>query len=182
MSDELRRVGPDAWRAAIEGARAHGWDHFDWLSAVDEIGREPSLRVICRLRAADGGGLRVDTLIPREAAALDSVASVFAGAAWHERETAESFGIEFRGGDPRPLLLAASFEGPPLRKDEVSGARAGRPWPGAKEPGGATGGGARRLVPAGVPDPDVWGDRRGEAADPDEVAASVDGARVRRRR
>lgn len=182
MSDELRRVEPSDWRAAVAAARDEGWAHFDWVSAVDEIGREPAFRVICRLRTPEGAALRLDTLIPRDAPVLDSVAAVFAGAGWHERETAESFGIRFAGGDDRPLLLAASFDGPPLRKDEVLGARAGRPWPGAKEPGGATGGGARRLVPAGTPDPEVWGDRHGEAADPDEVAASVDGGRVRRRR
>ena len=35
----------------------------------------------------------------------------------------------------RPLLLPEGFEGRPLRKDFVLGARASKPWPGAKEPG-----------------------------------------------
>ena len=60
---------------------------------------------------------------------------VFAGAAWHEREVAELFGVEFIGGDHRRLLLNPEFEGTPLRKDEVLAARTGMNWPGAKEPG-----------------------------------------------
>ena len=54
--------------------------------------------------------------------------------------------------------------------------------PGAKEPGETVAAGRRRLVPPGVPDPDVWGEREGEPASPEEVAASVQGGRVRRRR
>ena len=86
---------------------------------------------------------------------------VFAGAAWHEREVAELFGVEFVGGERRRLLLNPEFEGTPLRKDEVLAARTGMNWPGAKEPGrdAMASPGRRRLVPPGVPDPAVWGDR-----------------------
>ena len=45
------------------------------------------------------------------------------------------FGIAFEGHDTAPLLLPASFEGHPLRKDFVLAAREARPWPGAKDPG-----------------------------------------------
>jgi NADH-quinone oxidoreductase subunit C len=39
-------------------------------------------------------------------------------AEWHERETAELFGIVFEGHpDPRRLLLPDDLEGFPLRKD-----------------------------------------------------------------
>ena len=51
-----------------------------------------------------------------------------------------------------------------------------------KEPGETVAAGRRRMVPPGVPDPDVWGEREGEPASPEEVAASVQGGRVRRRR
>ena len=77
----------------------------------------------------------------------------------------------------------------PLRKDDVLAARTAEPWPGAKEPGEgpAAGGGAspsrRRMVPPGVPAPEVWGDRDPALGPPDpaEVAAAVSGGRVRRR-
>ncbi len=50
--------------------------------------------------------------------AVDSVADIFAGLEWHERETAEMFGIDFIGHpDLRLLLLPDELEGKyPLRK------------------------------------------------------------------
>ena len=48
---------------------------------------------------------------------IGSVTSVFRGAAWHERETAEMFGIHFVGHPhPERLLLSDEFDGHPLRK------------------------------------------------------------------
>ena len=81
----------------------------------------------------------VRTLVPREGAALDSVAHLFGGARWHERETHEMFGIDFTSGGDRleleKLLLPESFEGHPLRKDFILASRVAKPFPGAKEPG-----------------------------------------------
>jgi NADH-quinone oxidoreductase subunit C len=136
---------------------------------------------------------RLSTELAREAPQLPSLGDLFAGALWHEREAAEMFGVEFVGGDPRRLLLAPGFEGVPMRKDDVLAARTGQVWPGAKEPGesepGASGRGAqapsrRRMVPPGVPEPAVWGDRDPDAgpAEAAEVAGSAQGGRVRRRR
>ncbi|MGK2948594.1 MAG: NADH-quinone oxidoreductase subunit C [Acidimicrobiales bacterium] len=55
----------------------------------------------------------------------------FAGAAWHERETHEMFGISFDGNaDLRNLYLPGEFEGHPLRKEFPLLARVVKPWPG----------------------------------------------------
>ncbi|MDP1819180.1 MAG: NADH-quinone oxidoreductase subunit C [Acidimicrobiales bacterium] len=55
----------------------------------------------------------------------------FAGAAWHERETAEMFGIRFGGNaDLRNMYLPTEFEGHPLRKEFPLLARVVKPWPG----------------------------------------------------
>jgi NADH-quinone oxidoreductase subunit C len=49
---------------------------------------------------------------------VDSVYGVWTTADWHERETAEMFGIVFRNHpDPRKLLLPDNWNGHPLRKD-----------------------------------------------------------------
>ena len=62
---------------------------------------------------------------------LDSLVPIYAGAAWHERETAEMFGIDFRGHPNLiNLYLPQEFEGHPLRKSFALGARAAKPWPG----------------------------------------------------
>ncbi len=205
----MRLVAPEDWLSSVVAARADGYRFFDWLGAEDLIGRQDALLVVLALRRLDRPAdvLLLGTELNREAPELDSIRSVYAGAAWHEREAAELFGIEFSGGQPGRLLLAAGFTGTPLRRDEVLAARTGLAWPGAKEPGesdlrpeplegrastgsahrGASTGSApkprRRLVPPGVPDPAVWGDRDPAVPDPtaSEVADSTAGGRQRRR-
>ena len=55
----------------------------------------------------------------------------FAGAAWHEREAWEMFGIDFEGNpDLRHIYLPTEFEGHPLRKEFPLLARVVKPWPG----------------------------------------------------
>jgi NADH-quinone oxidoreductase subunit C len=178
---------PEEWLAAVESLHADGFDYFDWLGCVDEIGRQDCLRIVLVVRNVSQRAepRTLSCSLPRHDPRLETVSGVFAGAAWHEREVAELFGVEFIGGDHRRLLLNPEFEGTPLRKDEVLAARTGMSWPGAKEPGETEASPSRRrLVPPGVPDPAVWGDRDASQpdAEPAEVAESAVGGRVRRRR
>jgi NADH-quinone oxidoreductase subunit C len=56
---------------------------------------------------------------------------LYAGAAWHERETWEMFGITFEGHpNLTHLYLPGEFEGHPLRKDFPLLSRRVKPWPG----------------------------------------------------
>jgi NADH-quinone oxidoreductase subunit C len=186
----VRLVAPESWLAAVTAARDDGYRFFDWLGAEDLVGRQDALLVVLALRRLDRPAdvLLLGAELDREASRLDSIRTLFAGAAWHEREAAELFGVEFVGGQPGRLLLAPGFTGTPLRKDEVLAARSALAWPGAKEPGESDltepPRKTRRLVPPGVPDPAVWGDRDAAAPDPDaaEVAESAAGGRMRRRR
>jgi NADH-quinone oxidoreductase subunit C len=170
-------VPPTQWVPALRAARDDAelaMDFFDWLSAVDEA--EDGFRVVVHLWSTRiGHGVLVRTLVGRDDPALATAVDVYPGAAWHERETYEMFGISFTGHpDLAPLLLAPEFEGNPLRKDFVLASRVAKPWPGAKEPGqGAAGrgeaalgadrsshaGGGRRqpMRPPGVPAPGEWG-------------------------
>jgi NADH-quinone oxidoreductase subunit C len=173
VADETRAVGPGDWRDAVASARAEGFAFFDWLSAVDRTHEEeaPGFDVVCHLYDVSApGALRGLLLTTRVADGrpLDSLTGVVAGAAWHERETHEMFGIEFDGFDDgtglglRPLLLPDGFEGTPLRKSFQLAARASKPWPGGKEPGeghdSARAPGRRRVQAPGVPPPE-WGPR-----------------------
>jgi NADH-quinone oxidoreductase subunit C len=144
-----------SWVAAATAARDSDADltWFDWLSAVDELdgGFDVVLAVwsVARRHRA-----RLRTRVPRSAPVLPSLVPVYAGAAWHERETHEMFGIAFTGHPGLdPLLLPDGFEGHPLRKDFVLASRVAKDWPGVKEPGGTTP--RRRQRPLGVPD--TWG-------------------------
>jgi NADH-quinone oxidoreductase subunit C len=63
---------------------------------------------------------RLRLVVPLEEAdaEVDSVASLWAGANWLEREVWDMFGIRFHGHpDLRRILMYDEFEGYPLRKD-----------------------------------------------------------------
>jgi NADH:ubiquinone oxidoreductase subunit C len=156
-----------AWITALTTARdSLGCTYFDWLSAVDEPGT--GFHVCAHVVALGDGRVRrllVRTTVPHEAPALPTATEVYAGAAWHERETHEMFGIGFTGHPHlEPLLLPEGFEGHPLRKDFVLAARVAKAWPGAKEPGEPEHGGPKRrqVLPPGVPDPNEWGPLKGQ--------------------
>ncbi|WP_053745827.1 NADH-quinone oxidoreductase subunit C [Streptomyces sp. NRRL WC-3618] len=158
-------VPPVSWITALETARDRlSCTYFDWLSAVDEPGT--GFRVAAHVVALSPvRRLLVRTTVPHESAVLPSLVGVYAGAAWHERETHEMFGVRFEGHPGLDhLLLPETFEGHPLRKDFVLAARVAKAWPGAKEPGESEHGGARRrqMLPPGVPDPNEWGPLKGQ--------------------
>jgi NADH-quinone oxidoreductase subunit C len=142
------------WVVEATAARDQGFGFFDLLTAVDleADGFEVLLR-LWSLEAREEVLLR--TRCPRDDATVPTLTAVFAGAGWHERATAELFGIAFEGHDTAPLLLPASFEGHPLRKDFVLAARVAKSWPGAKEPGESDADlstpSRRRPTPPGVP-------------------------------
>jgi len=176
VADETRVIEAGVWRASLEAARDEGFTFFDWLSAVDRTYDEaaPGFDVTAHLldvgtRGAVRGILLVTRVVDGEP--VDSVTGVFAGAAWHERETHEMFGLDFDGFDDgsgrglRPLLLPEGFEGTPLRKSFVLAARAAKAWPGAKDPGDSSGKAPsrRKIQPPGVPDPS-WGPRSPEVS------------------
>ncbi|MFE5163129.1 NADH-quinone oxidoreductase subunit C [Streptomyces sp. NPDC056697] len=197
-------VPADSWIASLETARdTLGCTYFDWLSAVDEPGT--GFRVAAYVVALGGSGngsgsgnggaagravrgLLVRTTVPHDAPALPTATGVYAGAAWHERETHEMFGIGFTGHPGlAPLLLPDGFEGHPLRKDFVLAARVVKAWPGAKEPGESEHGGPKRrqMLPPGVPDPNEWGPLKGQLppapARPARAGARAAGERPARR-
>ncbi|MET7369484.1 NADH-quinone oxidoreductase subunit C [Streptomyces sp. NPDC005566] len=174
-------VPASSWIAALETARDElGCGYFDWLSAVDEPGT--GFLVCAHVAAPSSGRVRrllVRTTVPHEAPALPSAIDVYAGAAWHERETYEMFGVRFEDHPHLvPLLLPEGFEGHPLRKDFVLAARVAKAWPGAKEPGESEHGGPKRrtMLPPGVPDPNEWGPLKGQL--PPAPARPARGARA----
>ncbi|MEU9897658.1 NADH-quinone oxidoreductase subunit C [Streptomyces phaeochromogenes] len=181
-------VPPASWLASLEAARdVLGCTYFDWLSAVDEPGT--GFRVSAHVVAlAPVRRLLVRTTVPHDAPVLPSAVEVYAGVAWHERETHEMFGVTFEGHPGLdPLLLPEGFEGHPLRKDFVLAARVAKAWPGAKEPGESEHGGPKRrqMLPPGVPDPNEWGPLKGQLppapARPARGAARAAGDRPVRR-
>ncbi|MBA3524199.1 MAG: NADH-quinone oxidoreductase subunit C [Geodermatophilaceae bacterium] len=151
-------VAADRWVPALRTARDElGLTYLDWLGGVDEAGGAPEpggvaagFAVLAHLLHLEGREhLLVRTPLPSEHPRLSSAVEVFPGAGWHERETAEMYGIVFLGHpDPAALLLRPDFGAHPLRKDFLLTARVATPWPGSVDP---TGKERRRAMPPGVP-------------------------------
>lgn len=141
-------VSAQVWVTAAQAARDDlGLAFFDFLSAAEEPNGD--IAVVAHLAAASG---RPDVLLrcvlPGAEPAVDTLTGLYRGAGWHERETAEMFGVSFRGHpDPRPLLLRASFGGHPLRKSFPLASRGVKAWPGAFDPAPVR----RPPVPPGRP-------------------------------
>jgi NADH-quinone oxidoreductase subunit C len=109
-------------------------DYCDFTGGVD-FGEDQGFEVVTHLHSTrHHHNVRVKVKLPHEDPAVASIADLFATCDWHERETAELFGIRFEG-HPKPvkLLLPEPFEGHPLRKDFPLMTREAKPWPGATE-------------------------------------------------
>jgi NADH-quinone oxidoreductase subunit C len=95
-------------------------------------GGDTRLQVLASV-ARPGTDLRVllKADVPDDEPKIGTWTGTFAGAAWHERETWEMFGIDFVGlADVRHIYLPTEFEGHPLRKEFPLLARVVKPWPG----------------------------------------------------
>lgn len=135
----MDRIAPEAWVTTLEACRADGFAMLDVLTGVD---RGEQIEIVVRVVDPTTARARMVSTLATDR--LPSATSVYPGASWHERETAEMFGIAFDGlADDRPLLLREPVDAPPLRKSVLLDARLDREWPGS--------GGNRRTRPLGVP-------------------------------
>jgi len=108
-----------------------------WVTGL--TGGETRFQVFARvLRIADGDlGVVVKADVPAidgdptRPGSVESIAPLYAGADWHEREIHEMYGIGFEGHRYlEHIYLPSGFEGHPLRKDYPLLARVVKPWPG----------------------------------------------------
>jgi NADH-quinone oxidoreductase subunit C len=172
-ADRLREVLPGASVSTAHGVLTADIAREQWVTAVRAVRDDPQLdgtffdhllvvdqlpggfEVVVRLwSVARRTGVHLRTTCPRDAPTVPSLVPVFAGAAWHERQAAEMFGVVFEGApDRRPLLLPQGGVVHPLRKEHRLAARDAVPWPGAEDPAYSGEGGRpprRRLQPPGA--------------------------------
>jgi NADH-quinone oxidoreductase subunit C len=112
---------------------AFACDYLDFTSAVDR--GQDGLEIVTHLFSTTRRhNVRVKVRLPADRLVCRTIADLYPGADWHERETMEMFGVTFEG-HPTPvrLLLHEPFEGHPLRKDFELMSRVVKPWPGAAE-------------------------------------------------
>jgi len=103
----------DAVRTLRDG---HGYRYYVTGTATD---RDSEIEVTHGLRNLDSGDdLFVKVRLPKPGPEVDSIALLFAGAEWFEREILDLFGVTFRAHpDPRRILMPDEYEGHPLLKD-----------------------------------------------------------------
>jgi len=150
------QVQPGDWGPELARLAADGFDFLDFLTVVD---KGSTLLVVVRCKRSDGGAAAMRmTEVPPDQPRLASATDAYPGAAWHERESREMFGIEFVGlMDDRGLLLRDPAGQPPMRKAQLLQARLDRLWPGAAEPDVGSDGrragnpSRRRQLPLGIP-------------------------------
>jgi NADH-quinone oxidoreductase subunit C len=136
FGDPVVDVDREDWLAAAQRAQSEGLTYLDMLTAVDD---GDVFTVVAYLWSPpDRGGLLLRTTVPRERPNLASITPLFPGADWHERETAEMYGLTFAGHPrPGPLLLPdpvdASGDAHPLRKEHLLVRRTETTWPGAAD-------------------------------------------------
>lgn len=96
--------------------------YFDYLAdlcGVDYPDRLPRFEIVYNLYSIrHRHRIRLKAGVPEEDLNIDSVIPVWTGANWHERETYDMYGIQFKGHpDLRRILLPEDWNGYPLRKD-----------------------------------------------------------------
>jgi NADH/F420H2 dehydrogenase subunit C len=100
------------------GLKGEGFDLFLFVSGVDypgEIGLTYRLTATCK---DCSNAVFIKTKVSKDEPVIDSLISIWPNAAWHERETYDLFGVEFRGHpNLRRMFMPDNWEGHPLRKD-----------------------------------------------------------------
>ena len=137
-------IEADRWVETILAANQE-LPFFSWLSAIDwskdvEVGEtvedpeslEERFEVLCRLSSVEtAAAVTFVATLPKDDPTIGSLAPHIGGAAWHEREAHEMFGIVFDGNpDLSHLYLPDDFVGNPLLKSYPLLSREVKPWPG----------------------------------------------------
>ncbi len=109
-------------RRAAEFARSDDELAFDFLSDItgaDRFPIEPRFEVNYHLVSMKRRErLRLKVRLSGQDPVVESLATVWPTANWHEREIFDLFGIRFEGHpDLRRILMPDDWEGHPLRKD-----------------------------------------------------------------
>lgn len=99
----------------VEHLKSRGYNYLSFVTAVDN---QKYLSLIYRLASPPGqGGITIRVDLPRNKPQIDSLASLYRGADWLEREVFDLFGVRFKNHpDLRRILLPEEWEGHPLKK------------------------------------------------------------------
>jgi len=120
--DHTVEVDREIIRAAASHLKDLGFNFIVDISSNDYFGDEPRYDVVYEFCALGGPEnqthLRLRARVSEDDLSIDSIAPVFQGADWHEREVYDMMGIKFNGHpDLRRILMWDGYPYFPLRKD-----------------------------------------------------------------
>ena len=106
-------------RAASATVQAAGYNFFEDVTAVDWLGSQPRFQLSYHIVShTHKERIRLRVMVDGEAAAVESITSVWPAANFYEREVFDLFGIQFEGHpNLRRILMPDDWQGYPLRKD-----------------------------------------------------------------
>jgi NADH-quinone oxidoreductase subunit C len=110
-------LAPSELLTALRALRdVHGYRYYVLATGSE---RSDAFEVAHAVRNLDTGDtIFVKVSVPKDAATVDSIAFLYAGAEWQEREIFDLYGIVFSGHpDLRRILMPDEYPGHPLRKD-----------------------------------------------------------------
>lgn len=114
-------VPKEQYEAVIRACYNEGYKFCSVLSAIDWQDRLTLVASLCRIdpNAVGERSIHVKVDLPRKGARIWSIANLYPGANWHERETYDMYGIRFEGHpNHRRILLPDNWQGGhPLLKD-----------------------------------------------------------------
>ena len=109
-------VEPEGLMEVIGCLKKAGYEYFCYVTAVDRKDRFELMYRISSLVPLRDAAIKVS--LPRDRTSVGSIAGIFKGADWQEREVYDLFGIEFVGHpNLRRLMMPEDWVGHPLRKD-----------------------------------------------------------------
>ncbi len=119
--DLIVTIPKDELIRGLRTLRQHEELAFDYLRCLSGIDwEEEGIEIVYHLYSSTSLlNLTVKTRLANDDLTVDTATSVWRGADWLERETAEMFGVRFEGHpDPRALLLTDDMDDTfPLRKE-----------------------------------------------------------------
>ena len=111
---ELYDVDVSCWAEALKALKVeHDFARLEFIAGVDR--GEGECEVVALLSDATARTIAVRARVS-SGQVVGSVVDAFPGAAWHERELAEMFGVELSSGPAEHLLLAEGGPEHPLLK------------------------------------------------------------------
>ncbi len=94
---------------------AHGYRYYVLATGIEQESTFEVAHAVRNLESNDT--MFVKVAVPKDAPEIDSIAFVYAGAEWQEREIWDLFGVTFSNHpDLRRILMPDEYPGHPLRK------------------------------------------------------------------